>query len=674
MPRLKLNLLLVYQSVVFAGGLLLASGLVTRWGYWYSGYVQPRTQTDAFFLGRLAVGRNIGELRFDHTWSEGGEHQVWGLGMPLWRLPWEALARLCGLEAFPDRIAFGLYAGLVAFTALGAWVGTTLGAVQAPPPDRRGFDDQGKALRERHDAEPAGEPPAKERGLSVFMGAFVILLLFPPFLGLLQARGGVFEEAVAYEYLYAVMLVSLLIGLARQPTPGRWLPLSALAGIGALIRPTLIFYGFATVVVGGAVWVMAGWRRGRALSMKAPKPDGSWGGLELRRVFALTALGLALFCAGGGVLWLTNLLRFGDGFEFGHRLNVQTLYGSVYATKFDDPYQDEPLPSAARELFGALFQTRTLNGAGFYRRAFFPGQSSTVRWREFYFRTYDLSYVPLLLLGWGAGLWTIWRAASRRRTAGGQETSPPGAAAGRLPGGPWDAEVPVLAVWSILAAVPLLGFYLRSPVIASRYLLDLGPAFSVAVLAAWLFAASRCRRSWSRWVAVILLGAWVLVELSLASTSYGPPHSVTWAQARSLTTYRNPPADPIRPRSALSLESRPSLNAFDGAGWNSKTGALMPVVIVFAHNPEFLELELERQPNDAIPANPEDIRAKVQLEFLERESITPTDHGWRVRFKGPKQPRYQTGFQTVFIATVPKQHLADNSTPWVIQSVRWRAE
>ena len=49
--------------------------------------------------------------------------QVWGLGVPCWRLPFEALAKLFGQPAFPDRLAFAaawalmIYLVMLAFLA-----------------------------------------------------------------------------------------------------------------------------------------------------------------------------------------------------------------------------------------------------------------------------------------------------------------------------------------------------------------------------------------------------------------------------------------------------------------------------------------------------------------------------------------------------------------------------
>jgi hypothetical protein len=106
------------------------------------------------------------------------------------------------------------------------------------------------------------------------------------------------------------------------------------------------------------------------------------------------------------------------------------------------------------------------------------------------------------------------------------------------------------------------------------------------------------------------------------------------------------------------------------------------LVTVFVHDAEFLELELE--PNQSLidemvkkgetnypKPDPEVIRAKIGLEYLERESITKTDAGWKIRFKGPQRKVYQSGYQVVFLAMIAKEDLGCRYTPWLLKSVRW---
>ena len=59
------------------------------------------------------------------------------------------------------------------------------------------------------------------------------------------------------------------------------------------------------------------------------------------------------------------------------------------------------------------------------------------------------------------------------------------------------------------------------------------------------------------------------------------------------------------------------------------------------------------------------------MEYLERESITKTDNGWKIRFKGPRRKVYQSGYQVGFLAMVAKEDLPYRYTPWLLKSVRW---
>ena len=669
------------QAVIYSIGLLLATGLVPYWAAWYSTSLPYRTQTEALLKGDLAVSRSVGDLKFDHTWSEQGVHQVWGLGVPLWRLPFEAVAKWFGFNGFPDRLAFGLFALIVSFMVLNGW---------AHFGDAKwGREDRGKS------------------GWSLITGfgaGLLILLLFPPFLTLLQVRGAVWEEAVAYEYLFAVLEVSLLLAFIRRPSAARLCLVSALAGLGGLIRPSLVFYGFATLVIASVVWVVhvrqgfqpvlstSGNRSDKAPTLT--RRESRWQTCPiLTRVLAPVLFGLFLFCLGGGVLWFTNLKRFGDGFEFGHKLNVQYLYGSMYATRFDHPFENETLTGAAGELCGALFCAQKLNGQNWYQEHIFSGQSKTVRWREFYFRTFDWTYPPLLLLGWGAALiGTLrfrvlgfalgrWGLGDRRSEIGQGHVRSLWDRPSAEPTGAWGESIDyiiILGCWSLLSVIPLAGFYLYAPVISSRYMMDFAPAFAAALAAAWLFIGSRCEKRWSCVLVCALLCTWLGTQLYLTRSTYDGPDSVPAAELkvlceRSATIDRT--ATNSNSTDAQSLGGQHSAIPFDRQGWswNDETGAVMPLVILFVKDPEFLEFEFTTHPHPCITAKPEDIRAKVGLESLERVQITKTADGWRTRFRGPQQPRWRHGLQSAFVATVPKEFLAERTTPWILKSVRWRA-
>ena len=62
------------------------------------------------------------------------------------------------------------------------------------------------------------------------------------------------------------------------------------------------------------------------------------------------------------LLLMTNYSRFGSPLEFGHSLNLQTMSGSMYLTRFENTFQQAPFLDAALELIGSLFSVSRLNG------------------------------------------------------------------------------------------------------------------------------------------------------------------------------------------------------------------------------------------------------------------------------------------------------------------------
>ncbi|MBE0628397.1 MAG: hypothetical protein IH603_02130, partial [Burkholderia vietnamiensis] len=227
------------------------------------------------------------------------------------------------------------------------------------------------------------------------------------------------------------------------------------------------------------------------------------------------AVALAGCLAGWGVLYATNLARFGDGFAFGHQLNLQFHYGSLYATRFDHPFAQEPLPAAARELFGLLFRAHDVTAGGYYRPDLFPGQSPTLRWREVYLTTFGLSHLALLGVGW-----LLAAGALARRPRSGSA-----------------APVAVLGVYAAVGTVLLAAFLLRAPVISSRYVLDLMPVFAGGLLAAWLGWCGiwQERRGGTAVLAVSLavLLAWTVAGIVRAQSALGPPQVLTRAEVEA---------------------------------------------------------------------------------------------------------------------------------------------
>ena len=269
----------VVWSLVFGFGICIATGLIPKWGLWYSANMTYRRQTEAFLRGDLALDNDPRQLGYDMAWSEGGVQQVWGLGVPAWRIPFELTAKATGQGAFPDRVALAVAIALLVCALLRL-------------------------------AEPLSK---RER----FAGA-TLLLLFPPFLALCRTNFDVYEEAQAYMYLVGIALFGATLGVVRRPTVSRYAILGLLSGLAPFVRPMLLCYAFASIFL---AWVFAR-RQG------APR--------------ACFWMALGLFVAGCGLLFLTNHLRFGSGLEFGHRLNVNVFLPMMYATRFENPVVTAP--------------------------------------------------------------------------------------------------------------------------------------------------------------------------------------------------------------------------------------------------------------------------------------------------------------------------------------------
>lgn len=284
-------------AVVLAFGLLAIGGQITLYK-WHAGHGNYRAQVAAFLDGRLDLSDAPDALHHDLAWTADGVQQVWGLGVPAWQTPFELAGRAIGWSPFPDRVALLAWLTLVLFVSIRAWV-------------RPG---------ERWWTGP---------------GVIAITALSPAFVTLLRGRLGVYEEAAAYGYGAAILLLAGCARLADAPSRARYVALVVAAALVGMIRPTLWAYGAATFVVASVLH-----RRGRDIAIAA-----------------------ALLVAGGGVLYATNARRFGSGFEFGHRLNLQAQSGNLYATRFSYPFARVGIAAAGEELAGALFDSPERHGS-----------------------------------------------------------------------------------------------------------------------------------------------------------------------------------------------------------------------------------------------------------------------------------------------------------------------
>ena len=605
--------------------LVYFTGLVTEWGEWYSNDIRYRLQTEALLRGNLALSESPGSVTFDLTWSGGGAQQVWGLGVPFWRLPFEGMAKLLGYQGFSDRITLGIAIFLVSFLGFKIMV--------------RGGPK---------------EPAIKKNELIFSIGGLILLFVFPNFVLLLSGRMAIYEEALAYVYLYGIAEALTLLWFIRKPQLKGWLILSAMAGLGVFIRPTLLFYGASSMLVG-------------VLLLFLNRPHPARGAESKNLLFRLGLPGYSwlwgpfLFLLGGSLLFLTNLKRFDDGFEFGHKLNLQNEYllDSMYATRFDYPYQDEPVLSASQELFGMIFMGKKFSKSGAHDTELFKGQSDTFRWRECYLPSYSLCSFGLLLGGSILGSACLFFNNSKRKVTALFQS---------------QSQVGYLALWSLLAIAPLVWFYLWTPVITSRYMLDFAPAFVVLIFVLYQYLGTLLKKY--SWGSLVMLGGaviWLILD-NMASAEKGKDSNY-----KGKISVSKEIIDINLAKNELQKESE---FPCDGLGWDKKTGKAGVLFVIFVHDAEFLELELE--PNRSLidemakkgethfpKPDPEVIRAKIGLEYLKRESITKTEYGWKICFKGPRRKVYQSGYQVAFLAMIAKEDLGCRYTPWLLKSIRW---
>ncbi|MGB8888134.1 MAG: hypothetical protein WCC87_15485 [Candidatus Korobacteraceae bacterium] len=638
--RFRSRLLFGCAAVLYAFLLLAACGVISG-GSWQSGSPWFRFQTASLLRGSLALSHNPLDLTHDLCWSEKGVHQVWGLGIPFWQLPFAALLKLFGLAQFPDRIALGLFIALAAYCVLR----TSFAPLLNSAPKSTALDRPGSNRCRWFNA----------------LGIVLLCLLFPPVINLMRYRMLVYEEVMVYAYFYGILLLCGVIALARAPHWRRLWILCFLAGLGGFIRPTLVFYGLATIVAAAFVMTCRDEQLGRD-----PEPARFLKSIGNPRLL----VGFLLFLFGGGLLFITNYLRFGSGWEFGHRLNLQGggLLPSVYFTRFGYPYSQVPWTESLRELLGALFQEKNFSDLSWYAPRIFPGQASTIRWREFSFTTYDISYAFLIAVSWIIGAWTLWKWSHSFKLR------------------PQPPTSTMIVLWSAIASLPLIIFYMKVPVLASRYMVDFAPAFVAALIGLWYWAVEEVRQRIRNpqqiagllFIALIL---WQGSEIVLAKRAApSPAPLIKEAMSDPMTPSPDPDKylpDEYRVGGPLTSTADQAIQ-YNGAGWDSTTGTTRLCAGFFVDSPQFLELELTAYPGrDTTEAPLTAIRAKVGLESMEQTSITHTNNIWVVRFAGPRQRRYQQGLQPVFLAMIPTQDLAQYiavSSPWILKRLTWRPE
>jgi hypothetical protein len=596
-------------AAVGALSICCSTGLIGGWGRWYSHDLTYRRQTEALLRCETPLSRNIADLSWDMAWSEGGVQQVWGLGIPLWRLPFELLARAVGQPAFPDRLA------LAAAIALSAYV---VFASLLPP---------ACFITGRQWMRAAVTQPER-----LIVG--LLLIAFPPVLGLCSGPFNVYEEPIVFGYYYAIGLFASTGAFAHRATPTRYILNGILGGVIGFIRPTLFVYGIATVLSDMSV--------------------------ARRERWSLSRVGIApaLLIAGGLALFASNARRFGGGFEFGHRLNA-TGADIMYASRFGASFDQQPYWRRTLELLGALYFVRELNGVDNLQTVVVRWQAPTPRWRHFYSRTFDVSYLVICV---GATAVLTGRAVY-------PQSSPPNP----------PHNIGVLA-WILLPLCALSAFYVMYYSISSRYMLDFAPAIAAAVASLLLFGVERLTSARNaallRWILAASFAVWWAAEMEL--TQKVLPQQPPWGQIHVVDAMSavKQEAKMLPPRYLVGSTTTPWSTGleFNGFGWEEHTGLTGPVVMMFVENLAELRIECRWTSTTQLSQRAIDcIRAKVGLETLTLMSAKTYDGNLELVFDRPNRAAYRRGIQPVFISFVPAEDILAPWSPWRLQRVEWLA-
>jgi len=592
--------------------LLFWIGSDCQWGRLYSAFPYHRWQVGAILEGHLSLSSSIDRTEHGLAWYDGRANQVWGLGVALWMIPFELAWRLFGASPCPDRVP------LLAAVALFAWYTSRAGLAVA------------KVLR------------SKTAGFSFFY----LLLLFPPVWNLILGRQSIFEETILYACLVSLtLLVALIRFLLFRKRIDFWI-VCALAGLSGLIRVTHGVYG----AIACFLCVIVMWRSAIRSGTRAGK-NFDWS--KLRDLI----LGVSMFLTGIVLLGWSNSVRFGALMECGHRLTNHTA-DVVYLTRFGNPFRDASLLDAIKELVSWIFLS-PFHQFGSDWNDLLPWQASAIRWRGVSQATFDPSFLLVSIVGSSAATYLLFR---RVRQRGWNFF---------LRRHPVHCALAGLLIWFFLSFFVLSSFYLYSPILATRYILDFSAALAAPCILLFVLSARR----WPRLVSMVVL-VWLCCEGTGLWTRRGDnPGSLALSRANLSLPSVPEGRDLTAFQGKYSLEKHPldTKVPYNGAGWSSD-GIASAIVTIAVDNPQFLEIVVGQ------PESPGEIadvyRAKVGNMELPVEHRMQTFVGNRaavkVRFRIPDQITRQQCDQLMFLCFRTNWELQDRRSTRPLYEIRWR--
>lgn len=568
---------IIITASAILGAMLYFTGLIPMIGQWYSFDQSFRLQTDAFLEGGLAINPVPYGHRYDWAWGN-GIHQVWGLGVPIIRLPFEILGKIFGSFGFPDRIVFVIFYFFV--TAI-FW--KSLDSTVTPEPGIK------NRLRKRLQNIPA----------------LILVMLNPAFITMIRAKFEPYDEVVAYSYLWAIMLFALILLLLNNSKGWLFFLICFLAGFSPNIRPTAISYGIGTFLIASY--------------------------LAMHNRIRFRWLGLIFFSGGIVFLLITNYLRFNSPFEFGHKLILSGSSIQDYMMKFSNPVAQMPFLSAASGLFSDLFFT-DLNTSHLIDDRLLSG-SDFPRIREFYFRPYDLVTPFLLFLSW-------FIAAVVRRKSG---------FLSHLDIKP----IQIAGLWSLCSFIILFYFYMRFPVLSSRYFVDFGASIVIGIAALYLYVGNLSQYRFQNNISLMLnliLGAaflgWSLFGLTHANINYRVWHRsqirdmnpITAEAAQKNVAQMRRATGPLLPWEYRCKDQETKFDIpFNNQGWDiSNSCAVSLTTTHFFDTPQCIAVNIEAI--SGVPewmakmSSDEEIEVRTGIKAMQRISDVKSGYGKIITF------------------------------------------
>lgn len=304
----------------------------------YSTTPSFRLQTEALLQGRLALSDKLDHYIRDWALTDNGWYQIWGLGVPLLRLPFDLACKLWGLPGFPDLL-FAVLAMAVVAAVLFA------------------------SLRPYFTAQ---------RPLIAVAACFacVLFLIFSPSIMWLILFWDVYHDNILFNTLWNFLIVAAALTPRGRVTAKHWYALSALCAFQIYLRPTGLAYSGVTVAFFGLVfWRHVAWRH--------------------------RMVGLAFFAAAQCFLLWLNFVRFGSPFDFGQGMNIPPFVGMGLAQRFGLSLPHGSWPESLAEVSGTAFLGAPL---GSYWTPKVPWQASIYMYRHIYYTPFSMWDAAALLL------------------------------------------------------------------------------------------------------------------------------------------------------------------------------------------------------------------------------------------------------------------------------------